>query len=198
MPAAPWAHIEIGEPLLLAIMVSGRVKRTASVRSLPSEGADSSPPTSAQSFLLSTAQKSLAQALSGPDKGAKSDKKNKKKEKSSKKGQSSDSDGESSTAESADVGEDKQHLFRLLNKDLVRSIDQTKIEDLSCQQLAYTLSGLTKYVVASDVLQVGGESMKAAQSLWRKRLNQLQELSKEELSKKYDELLSKLAQVCDM
>ena len=28
MPAAPWAHIEIGEPLLLAIMVSGRVKRT--------------------------------------------------------------------------------------------------------------------------------------------------------------------------
>ena len=95
------------EPFIFRVLLClESVSRTASVRSLPSEGADSSPPTSAQSFLLSTAQKSLAQALSGarflqracqsfsdpicicagPDKGAKSDKKNKKKEKSSKKG----------------------------------------------------------------------------------------------------------------
>ena len=73
-------------------------------------------------------------------------------------GQSSDSDGGSSDAESEDAQEDKQGLFRLLDKELSRSLDQTKLEDLSCQQLAYTLSGLTKYVVAADILQVGGES----------------------------------------
>ena len=72
-------------------------------------------------------------------------------------GQSSDSDGGSSDAESEDAQEDKQGLFRLLNKELSRCL-QTKLEDLSCQQLAYTLSGLTKYVVAADILQVGGES----------------------------------------
>ncbi|CAE7403164.1 hemA [Symbiodinium sp. CCMP2592] len=145
----------------------------------------------------------------------KAEKKTKKKEKKNKKGpifchvptagiralagQSSNSESPESSTETGEGQEEKQGLFRLLNKELQRSLDQNKVEDLSCQQLAYTLCGVATCVVASDLVAVGGESesllcdnlkrckrqkdkdaensslrkVKAAQTLWRKRLNQV-------------------------
>ncbi|CAE7852610.1 ASAH1, partial [Symbiodinium microadriaticum] len=151
--------------------------RTNSTRSLGSDATETtSPPASATHFLKGIGQAAMEKALSGTN--LESDKKIKKKDKKNKKGpnfchvrlarirslagQSSDSDEESST-ESRDGQEEKQGLFRLLNKELQRSLDQTKVEDLSCQQLAYTLCGIAKCVVASDLVQIGGETVPCSQ-----------------------------------
>ena len=74
-------------------------------------------------------------------------------------GQSSDSESADSSTETGEGHEEKQGLFRLLNKELTRSLEQNKVEDLSCQQLAYTLCGVAKCVVASDLVAIGGETV---------------------------------------
>lgn len=56
-----------------------------------------------------------------------------------------------------DVLNEAARLFGLRHRDLQRSHNMVKLEDLSARQLAYTMSGATASLPAADLLELGGE-----------------------------------------
>ncbi|CAE7276278.1 unnamed protein product, partial [Symbiodinium sp. CCMP2456] len=124
-----------------------------SSRSLPDPEADAET-RAASTFLMSSAHNRLAKALStGGFDGKEVESTNRKKDK--KKRKSSSSSG-SHRSQDEDYG-DLMSIFALPPKEFNRAARQGRLDDLTCKQIAVSLSNVAPCVHASDLLAIGGE-----------------------------------------
>ncbi|OLP73527.1 hypothetical protein AK812_SmicGene47208, partial [Symbiodinium microadriaticum] len=125
------------------------LNRTTSSKSLLS--AETAEPPDAKHFLLSTANQKLQSCM----KGNEDELSQKKKKKDGRKRRKSSSSSPEES-ESEDPTAVKQSVFSLAQKELVRR-GQHNLDECSTKQIAYAFSYSAKFILPSDLYEVGGE-----------------------------------------
>ncbi|CAE7265431.1 unnamed protein product, partial [Symbiodinium microadriaticum] len=166
----------------MASRANAGLKRTVSRKDVglvaPPPCAENEEP-DAKSFLRQTARRSLDKVLEGASASGKKEKeKEKEKEKSRKGSDKKEKDGkkkkkkkkkvssessESTKSSDAEADGDSQDqddamgVLGLAKKDVVRPDTARKLDELSCRQLAFAMSGIHEGLTAYDVYEIGGE-----------------------------------------
>ncbi|CAE6970138.1 unnamed protein product, partial [Symbiodinium sp. KB8] len=173
---------------------------------------------SARHFLMSTARRSLDEALGGGSSAVHNEKKSAAKEKKKKKerepkkrdrskkkkkknssSSSSQGEEESSSCLDSEDFDDSAALFGLARKEMAKPEEACRLDDFPSKQLGFVVSHVTEMLGATDVYECGGEleetllgnREKRAQKLRQKEEKERSDDGKEAMQKKLTAILNK-------